>query len=110
CLEKDPPRRYASAEALADDLQRFLADRPIKARRPSAWERCGRWVRHHKAAAAALTVVAAALLATAAVSTFAAVEMDAERHKALQAEAGARQAQGRAEAAQRLAEARGERA
>jgi WD40 repeat protein len=110
CLQKDPQRRYASAEALADDLHRFLNDEPIKARRPSAWERCARWVRHHKAAAAALAVVAAALIATAAVSTLAAVQMDAERRKAVQAEAAAREAQRRAEAAQRLAEERGERA
>src|SRR5215468_12549482 len=39
CLDKDPARRYGSAEALALDLERWLAGEPITARRASAWER-----------------------------------------------------------------------
>jgi serine/threonine protein kinase len=38
-IEKDPKARYQSAEALAEDLRRFLADEPIRARQASAWER-----------------------------------------------------------------------
>jgi tetratricopeptide (TPR) repeat protein len=45
CLAKQPHRRYLSAEALADDLDRYLADRPILARRTPLWERGLKWAR-----------------------------------------------------------------
>ena len=41
-IEKDPRRRYPSAEALAEDLRRYLADEPIRARRIGPLERLGR--------------------------------------------------------------------
>ena len=40
-IDKDPARRYQTAEELADDLQRFLDDRPIRARRVARWRRPG---------------------------------------------------------------------
>ncbi len=58
CLEKNPARRYASAEALADDLQRFLEGRPVTARRVSRLNRAGRWARRHPAWIAVATLVA----------------------------------------------------
>ncbi len=50
-IEKDPRARYASAEALAEDLRRFLADEPIQARQVSTSERSWRWARRNPAVA-----------------------------------------------------------
>ena len=45
CLRKQPGRRYASAEALAEDLERWLRGLPVAAWRPSRLGRCWRWCR-----------------------------------------------------------------
>ena len=68
CLEKDPRRRYSSAQALADDLHAWLDLRPITARRVGAAERAWLWCKR-KPAVAALTaaVVLAAVGGAAAV-------------------------------------------
>jgi serine/threonine protein kinase/WD40 repeat protein/Tfp pilus assembly protein PilF len=65
CLAKDPAERYASAEALAEDLRRFLADRPIQARRTPWQERTWRWCRRNPALAGSLSTVALLLLVIA---------------------------------------------
>jgi WD40 repeat protein len=52
CLEKDPARRYGSAEAVADDLEHWLAGEPIRARRTGSWQRAVLWARRRPAAAA----------------------------------------------------------
>ena len=59
CLAKDPAERYPSAEALAEDVRRFLADRPIRARRASSAERFWRWCRRNPAIAGSLAAVGA---------------------------------------------------
>jgi predicted Ser/Thr protein kinase len=48
CLRKEPGQRYASALALADDLERFVKDEPIRARRVTLVEWVWRWGRHHR--------------------------------------------------------------
>jgi serine/threonine protein kinase/tetratricopeptide (TPR) repeat protein len=56
CLRKDPSRRYGSASALADDLERFQSGRPIKARPTPFWERGGKFARRHPVAATSLSL------------------------------------------------------
>ncbi len=59
-LCREPADRYATAGAMAEDLQRFLDDRPIRARRPSLWQRACKLARRHRAAvlsAAAATLI-----------------------------------------------------
>jgi tetratricopeptide (TPR) repeat protein len=56
CLEKEPRRRYPSAEALADDLRRFLDGKPVLARPLSPAGRTYRWARRRPAAAALIAV------------------------------------------------------
>jgi WD40 repeat protein/serine/threonine protein kinase len=56
CLHKEPAKRYASAGDLAEDLRRFLASEPIRARRISPWERAGKWAKRRPAAAALVAV------------------------------------------------------
>lgn len=62
CLEKEPRKRYASAEALADDLHRYLNQEPILARPTPLWEQGWKWARRRPAAAAALLSSAACLV------------------------------------------------
>lgn len=57
CLEKNPSHRYASAEALADDLQRFRAGVPISARRAPVVSRSLKWAHRRKVWIAAVLLV-----------------------------------------------------
>jgi serine/threonine protein kinase/Tfp pilus assembly protein PilF len=59
CLEKDPKRRYSSALALAEDLERWLKHEPIQARRTGIFTRGRKWVRRNPAIAALIASLAA---------------------------------------------------
>jgi serine/threonine-protein kinase len=62
CLEKDPKRRYPSALALAEDLERWLKHEPILARRTGVFARGGKWVRRNPTS----TLLVASLVGLAA--------------------------------------------
>jgi len=66
-MAREPRRRYATAKDMADDLEAFLDDRPIRARRESLPERMWRWSRHHPAVAVLSCCTAAAILLAASV-------------------------------------------
>jgi formylglycine-generating enzyme required for sulfatase activity len=76
CLSKEPARRYASAEELADDLRRFQAGEPIRARPVGTVEQAVKWARRRPALAALLGVV---LLALVSLAVLFAVALDREQ-------------------------------
>ncbi|HEV3118143.1 MAG TPA: protein kinase, partial [Gemmataceae bacterium] len=67
-MAKELDERYASAQELADDLRRFLENKPILAKRPTLWERTSKWARRHRAVV--LTAVGLLILAMGALLTF----------------------------------------
>jgi WD40 repeat protein/serine/threonine protein kinase len=83
CLEKDPRRRYGSAEALAEDLERWLRHEPILARPVGQAERVWRWCRR-KPALATLSAAVAILLGVLGIGApVAAVRIERERELAV---------------------------
>ena len=91
CLEKEPGRRYASAEALAEDLSHWLAGRPVAARPVGQGERFWRWCKRNPVVSGLTAAVGASLLIGTVVSTFfgmrANARAKAERLERLRAEA-----------------------
>ncbi|HHP7239259.1 protein kinase domain-containing protein [Longibacter sp.] len=61
-LRKDPGRRYASADALAEDLQRHLDGLPVRARPDTALYRAGKFIRRHRIGVSAGALVILALI------------------------------------------------
>jgi WD40 repeat protein/serine/threonine protein kinase len=82
CLAKLPQERYASAEALAEDLRRFLADRPIRARRVTPLEQGWRWCRRNPVVAGLTGLVALLLVAITVGAVFWAVDATEKKAEA----------------------------
>jgi eukaryotic-like serine/threonine-protein kinase len=111
-IEKEPGRRYATAEELAADLQRYIDDEPILARRQTELERCVRWARHNPGIAALCAVLAAVLVTATIASVIVAGRMartaaneERERARAEEAKTIAEKSSAKAREAERLARA-----
>ena len=94
CLEKQPQRRYASAEALAEDLERWLRGEPIMARPLGRVRRLLKWARRKPTTAALIAVTVLSLAAIIPGSVLFAVQQGRARKQAdearQEAEAAAR--------------------
>lgn len=78
-LAKDPGRRYGSVEALAEDIERHLAGRTVRARPDSRWYRVSTFVRRNRTAAALAALAAFGLLGGSVATTIFAVQANQER-------------------------------
>ena len=83
CLEKDRTRRYATANDLAEDVQRYLEGEPVLARPPSNLYRLQKMVRRNRGAVAATAAVALALLGGITLSTWLAIRATSAEKNAL---------------------------
>ena len=81
-LRKEPGERYLSAEAFADDIQRYLDGKPVRARRPTLTYRATKFVRRNPGAAAGAGLAAIALLAGIATTAWQARRAEAQRLRA----------------------------
>jgi eukaryotic-like serine/threonine-protein kinase len=81
-LRKDPKQRYATAQAFADDLKRYLAFEPIAAKPDAGWYRVGRFVRRNRWVLAASAVIAATVTGGVVSTLWQAQQAEMERQKA----------------------------
>jgi serine/threonine protein kinase/tetratricopeptide (TPR) repeat protein len=103
-LEKDRNRRYETANGLAADVRRYLADEPVQACQPSAWYRLSKAARRNRVALVTSVVVATALVLGTVVSTWQAIRAMRAEREAAKALKVAEAQRAEAEAQRRLAE------
>jgi WD40 repeat protein/tRNA A-37 threonylcarbamoyl transferase component Bud32 len=103
CLEKNPAKRYSSAEALAEDLERWLRGEPILARRTGRAERMLKWARRRPEVAALFTVSAIALAVVLGGGTAFTLRLQEQIHTTEQARDDADQARKEAQENEREA-------
>jgi WD40 repeat protein len=105
CLEKDPARRYGSAQELAEDLERWQAGEPVSARPAGIGERAVKWARRRPAAAALVGAVAVSLAGLLTLGgLWYQAELDAANERAVRDRAVAQAAIDRAAQSAKLAE------
>jgi len=91
CLEKNPLRRYPSALALAEDLERWQRHEPIAARPMTAWELAAKWVRRRPAVAALVAVTTLSVFVFVTLQWFNQRRLEGERNRAVAQEEATRQ-------------------
>jgi tetratricopeptide (TPR) repeat protein len=82
CLEKEPSRRYQTAQDLGDELRRILSGEPIQARPIARTERTWRWCRRNPAVATLAGAVTTLMIAAVAILAVSNVRIASERTKA----------------------------
>ena len=102
---RDPSARYQSAAELAEDLRRYLEDRPVRARRATPTEEAARWCRRNPAVASLLAAVLVATTAGAAVASYFAVRAGERAEEATRERTRAAEREGEANVARSMAEA-----
>jgi serine/threonine protein kinase len=90
CLQKEPGKRYPTARELAEELERFLDDKPIQARRTGQVEKLWRWCRRHPAIASLASSTTALLLTVSVGSPIAVYRISRERESVQERELEAR--------------------
>ena len=105
CLEKERSRRYSSAAALAEDLDRYLHDDPVLAGPPSTAYRAVKFIKRHRVSVVAGILVSLSLLAGLIGTAFGLARAKLETAAAESARLDAERAQGESEQARIEAEA-----
>lgn len=104
CLTEEPPRRYQSAQALADDLRRFLCHQPVSAHPPSRWYLMRKFALRHRGGVIVTALLTMATLASLVLALLFGQQARAQAVMAQVLRADAEQARLRAETALRVSE------